>query len=62
MRDGSYDSRSGVVISADNYVVDGHHRWGAGVAYTFERDDFGLPFVRIDLRATELLDRARAFT
>lgn len=38
-----------VVVSSDNFVVDGHHRWGAATAISFDRPGMTIPVIRIDM-------------
>lgn len=46
---------SGLIISKDNYVLDGHHRW-ATILTRDPRTDMDV--IRVDLPIDELLDRA----
>jgi hypothetical protein len=62
MRRGEYDMSKTVVISKDNFVLDGHHRWGAATAFSFEDKSFRLPFVRIGMDAKPLLADATSWT
>ncbi len=50
--------RGPIMISRDNYVLDGHHRWAAHVINGTSQ----MPVRQIDLPMNELLDRARAFS
>jgi hypothetical protein len=50
------------IVSKDGYVLDGHHRWAAGVAYSFEKPGFKVPVNVVDLPMKELLSDAAAFT
>lgn len=46
-----------IVVSKDDYVIDGHHHWGAAVALAFERK-FEMPVYRIGLDHEDLLAAA----
>lgn len=47
-----------IIISQDNYVIDGHHTWAAAVARTLEVPDFNLPVTRIGMDHQSLLEYA----
>jgi hypothetical protein len=51
-----------VIATRDNMVLDGHHRWGAGVGMTFDHPDLTIPVLRIDMNGWELLALARSWT
>jgi hypothetical protein len=51
-----------IVITRDNYVLDGHHRWGAGTALAFERSGVKVPVVRIDRDGRDVLRDALQWT
>ena len=38
-----------IFVSKDDYVLDGHHRWGAAVALGFEQPDVTMPVSRLGL-------------
>lgn len=46
-----------LVVSKDNYVLDGHHRWAVWIAKHLG----ALPITRVDLPMSELLEGARLF-
>ena len=50
--------RTPILVSADNYVIDGHHRWAA---YMMERPKVLLPVVVIDARIKDILGIAVAW-
>lgn len=53
-----------IFVSSDGYIVDGHHRWAAKVAYDLLDADLGdvmMPVTRVGLPIIELLDKANAF-
>lgn len=54
-----FNPRSYVLISSDNYIVDGHHRWAGALV---RNPDAHIPVVKVDLTAEELLPYTRAFT
>jgi predicted ABC-type ATPase len=47
-----------IIVSSDNYVVDGHHTWAAAVARTLESPGFTLPVTRVGMDHQALLDYA----
>lgn len=51
-------------VSRDNYIVDGHHRWAAKVAFDLEDNrpgDISMPVAQIDMGIVELLAEASRF-
>lgn len=52
-----------VMVSSDNYVIDGHHRWAAeaGIENWSSVGDGQMNVVRIDLPIQQVLDEANAF-
>lgn len=60
MRDGSLEEKQ-LVVSADNFVIDGHHRWGGATGLSFERPGITVPVIRIDLPGRTLRDEALAW-
>lgn len=61
MRDGTMSSGR-IVITSDDFVLDGHHRWGAATALSFERKGVTQSAIRIDMPAKQLLGKAGEFT
>jgi len=49
------------IVSSDDYVIDGHHGWGAAVALAFERPNVKMHVLRVELPHGELLRAAEAF-
>jgi hypothetical protein len=52
-----------IFVSADNYIIDGHHNWAAVVGAD-SRDgtlDVEMPVLRIGMQSTEVLEEARKF-
>lgn len=52
---GAIPDQQRILISSDGYVIDGHHTWGAAVAFSFDNPSATLPVYRIDLTAKEAL-------
>lgn len=52
--DGGIPKEQRILVSKDNYVIDGHHTWAASIAYSFD-DGSKLPVYRIGLDAREAL-------
>lgn len=53
-----------VFVSNDNYVLDGHHRWAAEVAYDYSDTKLGdvpMDVTRVDLPISVLLDYSKSF-
>jgi len=55
------DDGGRIVISKDNYVIDGHHRWAAASMLSFENPDIKLPVIRVDLNHRDLIDATLAW-
>jgi hypothetical protein len=61
MRDGKLlEGDNPLIVSRDGFVVDGHHRWAAAVARSYEVP-VALPVLRIDMDAVDLLAQVKAF-
>ena len=63
-RAGGLDVTSPMVLSRDNYILDGHHRWAAmvGVAASQGKlEGIKLPAKRIDIGTIQMLQEARRF-
>jgi hypothetical protein len=50
-----------ILISADGYIVDGHHTWAASVGYAFDFDA-KLPVYRLSVNAREALEISLEWT
>lgn len=53
-----------LIVSRDNYIVDGHHRWAAAVGVDLldnKLGDVSMPVLRVDAGIIELLARAKKF-
>lgn len=51
---GAIPEEQRILISKDGYVIDGHHTWGAAVAFAFEGGS-KIPVYRLDMNAKEAL-------
>lgn len=54
-----------LVVSEDNYIVDGHHRWAATVAHDTRKgssNNIEMPVSRVNIDIITLLDEANKFT
>ena len=58
---GAIPEQQRILISSDGFVIDGHHTWGAAVAFSFENKGATLPVYRIDMTAKDALARATAW-
>lgn len=58
---GAIPEQQRILISSDGFVIDGHHTWGAAVAFSFDNPSATLPVYRIDLTAKEALDAANSW-
>ena len=54
--DGEIPKDERILISSDGYVIDGHHTWGAAVAFAFDNPGTELPVYRLSVTAKEALD------
>ena len=54
--DGEIPKNERILISKDGFVVDGHHTWGAAVAFAFDNPGTELPVYRLSVTAKEALD------
>lgn len=62
MREGKLlEGDNPLIVSRDGFVVDGHHRWAAAVARSYEVP-VALPVLRIDMDAAQLLGEVKAFS
>jgi hypothetical protein len=55
------DDGGRIVISKDNYVIDGHHRWAAAAMLSFENPDIKLPVIKVDINHRDLIDATLAW-
>jgi hypothetical protein len=61
MREGKLlEGDNPLIVSRDGFVVDGHHRWAAAVARSYEVP-VALPVLRIDMDAAQLLGEVKSF-
>ena len=66
-RGGKLDMSSPLVVSADGYIVDGHHRWAATVALELDgianpTTDIPIPVVRVNMDILDILREANDYT
>lgn len=62
MRSGAYrDDGHRIIVSSDDKVLDGHHRWAAAAQFAEETPGFTIGVTRVDMPMSELLSRARRF-
>ena len=54
--DGKIPKDERILISSDGYVIDGHHTWGAAVAFTFDNPGTEIPVYRLSVTAKEALE------
>lgn len=50
-----------LLATKDDYILDGHHHWGAATALSFERSDVTVGAYRIDMNARSLIKAANAW-
>jgi|GEM_PF-4829795 len=55
------DDGGRIIISKDNYVIDGHHRWAAAAMLSFEDSSVKLPVIRVDMNHKDLIDATLAW-
>lgn len=51
-----------ILISKDNYVIDGHHHWAAAVAFDMSGSDAKLPVLRLSVGVKEALSTSLAWS
>jgi len=63
LKDGSYENTGAgrLLVSSDGFVIDGHHRWAALVADSFDNPRRKTKIVRVDLPASKLIPIAHDF-
>lgn len=66
MTNKSYDpARSPILVSSDNYVLDGHHNWAATVgrdAMDGRLGDLSMNILRVDMPIDQLLEESKRWT
>jgi hypothetical protein len=55
-KDGEIPKDERILISSDGYVIDGHHTWGAAVAFAFDNPGTEIPVYRLSVTAKEALE------
>jgi hypothetical protein len=53
--DGGIPEKERILISSDGFVIDGHHTWGASVAFAFDNPGTTLPVYRLSVTADEAM-------
>jgi hypothetical protein len=63
MRNG-FGTPKTLIISSDNYILDGHHHWAAtvGLDYADNSADLYMPVLRVDAKIVDLLQKANKFS
>jgi len=62
MVDGSFPvDGARIIVSSDNKVLDGHHRWAAAAQYAESHPGTTIPVTRVNLSMSDLLARAARF-
>jgi hypothetical protein len=56
VEDGAIPAGERILISSDGFVVDGHHTWGASVAFAFDNPGTTLPVYRLSITADEAME------
>lgn len=62
MKNGQFREENRLTVSSDNFVLDGHHRWGASTAMAFHVKGVTIGIDRVDMPMRELLADATAWT
>jgi hypothetical protein len=53
--------KGSIIVSSDNYVMDGHHRWAGASLASFEQPDLHINITRVDMPHDELLKQMLDF-
>lgn len=53
--EGGIPKNERILISSDGFVIDGHHTWGASVAFAFDNPGTELPVYRLSVTAKEAM-------
>ena len=54
--EGGIPDKERILVSSDGFVIDGHHTWGASVAFAFDNPGTKIPVYRLSVTAQEALD------
>jgi hypothetical protein len=54
--EGGIPEKERILVSSDGFVIDGHHTWGASVAFAFDNPGTKIPVYRLSVTAKEALD------
>lgn len=49
------------IVSSDNYIMDGHHRWAAYSAMALEDPNVKIPVIKVDMTHEDLMPVLQAF-
>ena len=60
--DGVIPQNKYLLVSADNYIIDGHHNWAANVAIHLQDPSQMMPIIRVGAPATEVISRGLAWS
>lgn len=55
------DDKSRIIVSSDNYVIDGHHRWAAILTMSLRDSSVKMPVIKVNVPAKELIDVVHAW-
>ena len=50
-----------IIVSSDDYIIDGHHRWAASAFLSFKDKGQAIPVLRVDMTHMELIDATLAW-
>jgi hypothetical protein len=50
-----------IIVSSDDYIIDGHHRWAASAFLSFKDKGQSIPVLRVDMTHMELIDATLAW-
>jgi hypothetical protein len=50
-----------IIVSSDDYIIDGHHRWAASAFLSFKDKGQAIPILRVDMTHMELIDATLAW-
>jgi predicted ABC-type ATPase len=59
---GKFHEHEPILVSKDNYIIDGHHHWGTYVAYNLIRGPKKIPAYVVHMDQKTLLQKAQEFT
>jgi hypothetical protein len=50
-----------IIVSSDDYIIDGHHRWAASAFLSLKDEGQAIPVLRVDMTHMELIDATLAW-